>query len=385
MIHTLAAYNYRSLREFIAPLAQLTVISGSNGSGKSNLYRALRLLAETARGGMMASLAREGGFGSALWAGPVQFSKAMKRGEQAIEGSGRQVALRLGFYSEDFGYAIDLGMPVPVPGSHFGNDPEIKNESIWHGPKLKPGSLLVERRNSLVRIRRDRGWEVISSRMQASDSMLEIIADPLRAPEVMNLREQIRSWRFYDQFRTDADAPARQPRVGTRTPVLSADGADLAAALQTILEVGDAEALKQSVSDAFPGAQIHVDSPDGRFLLSMKQDGLLRPVSVAEWSDGTLRYLLLCAVLLTPRPPQLMVLNEPESSLHPDLLPALARLIGVAARQSQTVVVSHNSRLIALLEDEQTCKALRLEKELGETRILGQLPLETPPWAWASR
>lgn len=60
-------------------------------------------------------------------------------------------------------------------------------------------------------------------------------------PEVLLMRERIRSWRFYDQLRTDAEAPCRIPRLGTRTPVLSHDGADLAAAIQTILEIGDAE------------------------------------------------------------------------------------------------------------------------------------------------
>ena len=59
----------------------------------------------------------------------------------------------------------------------------------------------------------------------------------------------------------------------------------------------------------------------------MSQPGLLRPLKAAELSDGTLRYLLWIAALLSPRPPELLVLNEPETSLHPDLLPALARLI----------------------------------------------------------
>lgn len=80
---------------------------------------------------------------------------------------------------------------------------------------------------------------------------------------------------------------------------------------------------------------------NGRFELQLQQRGLLRPLSAAELSDGTLRYLLWAAALLTPRPPELMVLNEPETSLHPDLLPALARLIHAAAKNTQIIVVSH--------------------------------------------
>jgi predicted ATPase len=85
MLHTLAVSNYRSLRQFVAPLGQLTLITGPNGSDKSNVYRALRLLAKTARGGLIGSLAKEGGFASTLWAGPEPFSAAVKRGERPVQ------------------------------------------------------------------------------------------------------------------------------------------------------------------------------------------------------------------------------------------------------------------------------------------------------------
>ena len=104
--------------------------------------------------------------------------------------------------------------------------------------------------------------------------------------------------------------------------MLSNDGADLAAALQTIIEIGDAEGLAQAVDDAFPGSRIKIQGKGGRFEVSMRQHGLLRPLAAAELSDGTLRYLLWIAALLSPRPAELLVLNEPETSLHPDLLPA---------------------------------------------------------------
>jgi predicted ATPase len=80
-----------------------------------------------------------------------------------------------------------------------------------------------------------------------------------------------------------------------------------------------------------------------------------------------------------------MVLNEPESSLHPDLLPALARLIGVAAKQTQVWVVSHASRLIAALKENERCQSIDLEKELGETVVIGQGALDRPAWKWPGR
>jgi len=167
--------------------------------------------------------------------------------------------------------------------------------------------------------------------------------------------------------------------------VLCNDGADLAAAIQTIREIGDGAALDTAVSDAFPGGRLSVVTNLGRFALVMEQHGLLRALGAAELSDGTLRYLLWIAALLTPRPPALMVLNEPETSLHPDLLPPLARLIKQAAERSQVIVVTHASRLIAALTEQAGCYCIMLEKTFGETSIAGAKELSLPAWQWPSR
>lgn len=384
MLQTLAVGNYRSLLRLTVPLGPLNVITGPNGSGKSNLYRALRLLAETARGGVVNALAREGGLQSTLWAGPERISRRMRNGETPVQGGRRQevVRLRLGFGGGDFGYSISLGLPTPSR-SAFARDPEIKRECIWAGPCFRAASLLVDRSGPAVRIRSDAGWRVISPRINPFDSVFDQIADPGAAPEVFHLRETIRGWRFYDHFRTDREAPARHPQLGTRTPALHDDGRDLAAALQTIREIGDDAALREAVGDAFPGAHLAITAQgDGRFAVELGHDGLLRPLSGAELSDGTLRYLLWVAALLTPRPPPLMVLNEPETSLHPDLLPALGKLIVRASERAQIWVVSHASRLVAALNQSPACCAIELEKELGETRVQGQRELDEPAWHW---
>ncbi|QQC64702.1 AAA family ATPase [Paraburkholderia ginsengisoli] len=388
MLTTLAVAGYRSLRELIVPLGRLNVITGANGSGKSSVYRALRLLAETARGGVITSLAREGGLPSTLWAGPERFSRAMLAGDSPVEGTRRKepVSLRLGFASDEFSYAIDLGMPTPQESSKFQLDPVIKRECIWSGPVLRPSALLVDRHGVALRTRDVSGdWQTVPQPVASFDSMMTEFSDPRGAPEMITVREQIRSWRFYDHFRTDADAPARLPQIGTHTPVLSNDGADLAAALQTIREIGDPAALDTAIDDAFPGSQLEVTTHDGRFEVAMRQHGLLRPLKGAELSDGTLRYLLLVAALLTPRPPALLVLNEPETSLHPDLLPALARLIVRASAHSQLLVVSHAARLIAALEREHASESIVLEKHFGATRIADADERDLPAWKWPSR
>lgn len=387
MLQTLAIANYRSIRDLVVPLGRLNLVTGANGSGKSSLYRALRLLAETAQGGLVASLAREGGLPSTLWAGPERFSRAMLAGRQAVQGTVRRepIRLQLGFAAADLGYAIELGLPK-AGGSAFALDPEIKRECIWAGPAFRPAALLVDRRGPQLRTIDEAGvWATVPQPVPTFESMLTCFADPRTAPEMLALRDRVRGWRLYDHLRTDPDAPARRPQIGTHTPVLGHDGADLAAALQTIREIGDPEALDRTVADAFPGASIAIRAEAGRFELAMAQAGLLRPLAAAELSDGTLRYLLLAAALLSPRPPALLVLNEPETSLHPDLLPALARLIAAAADRAQLLVVTHSDALIGHLHAAAEVRLFRLDKELGATRLAGGSAPASPPWSWPPR
>ena len=377
MLTTLAIAGYRSIRQLAIDLGPLTVITGANGSGKSSLYRALKLLADVAQGRLIASVAMEGGLDSTLWAGPAKFSDAMKRGEQRVEGLVRRgpVALQLGFTSDDLGYAIDLGLALP--DSPFGRDPDIKSEALWIGQSARPSTMIAERRGPSVRLRPigDADWIQRMTDLSSVESMMGWCADPDSGYELLQLRERMRSWRFYDNLRTDRDAPARRPQVATYTPVLASDGADAAAAVMTIGAIGDQEAFNDVIADAFPGASVWGQN-DGLF---MSQPGLLRDLGSAELSDGTLRYIMLAAALLTPRPPELMVVNEPESSLHPSLIDPLARLIQRASKNSQILVVSHNDRLVSALASDEATLTYRLDKSLGETVLENG---ETAQWKW---
>jgi predicted ATPase len=384
MITRLAIAGYRSLRNVVLELGPLTVVTGANGVGKSSLYRSLRLLADVAQGRIISALAGEGGLESTFWAGPEAFSRAMKRGEAEITGVVRSnpISLKLGFAGEDYGYAIDLGLPTPSR-SAFAKDPVIKLESLWTGETLGRSNQFAVRAGPSVRIRdADGQWRGVFNGLASFDSMMTHCNDPGEGLELLIVRERMRDWRFYDHFRTDRDAPARRPQVGTHTAVLASDGSDLAAALQTILEIGDAGALEAAIGDAFAGAEVRIAIAQGYFDVEMRQKGLLRWLRSAELSDGTLRYLLLVAALLSPRPPSLMVLNEPETSLHPDLLAPLARLIARAAEGSQVLVVTHSEALAKALSREGEALRLTLTKELGETLVDQD---ETPSWTWPAR
>jgi len=347
---------YRSLRDIRLPLERLNVVVGPNGSGKTNLYRALWLIAEICEGGFARAICREGGLRSALWAGPRTSTKPVR--------------MNLGFAPEVFCFLLSCGLPKPSP-SAFSLDPHIKEEAVWHGRQRKPSTTMLERSAGITWIRDVDGRRIeYPLVLGENESVLSQLREPHRFPELFALREAVRGWRFYHQFRTDELAPLRAPQVGVRTPVLSHDGSDLAAALQTIVEIGDRTRLDEAIAAGLPGRSLEIQCADSRELLvALRTDGCGRPLVARELSDGTLKFLCLAAALLSPRPPVLIALNEPESSLHPDLLPPLARMIVDAAEFSQIWVSSHSTLLARSIQEISGTAPIELELSEGETRI----------------
>ncbi|MDO5066709.1 MAG: AAA family ATPase [Propionibacteriaceae bacterium] len=361
MYRSVAVAGYRSLREVVVPLGQVTVVTGANGAGKSSLYKALRLLAACGMGEVIGELAREGGLSSALWAGTNRTGP---------------ISLRLGVGADGFSYLVDLGLPQQSRYSAFNRDPEIKREAAWDGPVMRKATLIADRRNGHIAFHDAAGGA--PSPLPSHSSML------FEVPELRPLRDDLAAWRFYDSLRTDATAPARRPQIGTRTWSLSSDGSDVAAVLQTIIEHGRTD-LAALVDDAFPGSSIEVQADNGVFELTMSQPGMLRPLTAAELSDGTLRHLMLLAALHAPLRPPLMALNEPETSLHPSLIPALGRLIA-SVTDTQVVVVTHSQVLIeAIAEAAADHAVIELVKDRGETVVSGQQLGDRPPWNWGAR
>ena len=254
---------------------------------------------------------------------------------------------------------------------------------MWTGGILGRANLFAERRGPMIRVRRAATgeWRTGIENLHPFDSMVTHSSDREDGLEMLLMRERMRNWRFYDNLRTDVDAPARKAQIVTYTPALANDGADLAAAIATIHAIGEGAAFNDAIEDAFPGSSVG-SGEDGS--IAMRQRGLLRPLRASELSDGTLRHIMLCAALLAPSKPEILILNEPESSLHPTLLDPLARLLTTAAKTCQIVVVSHSERLLTGLAGDPDTRTYRLEKDCGETFLHSDEDHDFR-WVWPSR
>jgi predicted ATPase len=367
-IRELHVSGYRSIRELRLQLGNLNVLTGPNGSGKSNLYNSVFLLAKVASGGFAHLVAEEGGMASLFWAGP-------RKARSISSARTEPVRVSLGVKTDSVSYELSCGLPQHARESStaFKLDPEVKEERVWMDTESRRPVTFFERSLSGTWIRDGAGKRVsYSGELATSESVLSQLREPHLFPELSALRMEMAQWRFYHHFRTDRDSPFRRPQIGVRTPVLSHDGSDLAAALQTIIEVGDETQLGEEIARAFAGASLIIDNDKGRFTLLLQMPGLTRPLEATELSDGTLRYLCLLAALMSPRPPTLLALNEPETSLHPDLLDGLAQMIVRASNNSQLWITTHSPRLAELIERHSGRPNIRLELANGETRIAGQ-------------
>jgi predicted ATPase len=112
-----------------------------------------------------------------------------------------------------------------------------------------------------------------------------------------------------------------------------------------------------------------IKADQGRFGLTLKMPEFQRPFEARELSDGTLHYLCLLAALLSPRPPAVLALNEPEASIHPDLLGPLAELVVKASRDSQLWITTHSTVLAGVIHELSGAAPVVLEKVDGMTRI----------------
>jgi len=370
-VREFSASGYRSLQRIHYPMSRLDVFVGANGVGKSNLYRGLELLRAAAANTLGEELAREG-LDLAMWAGP------RRKGPQRVK-------LAASFAEADrleasYRYEVEIGLPPQGPSPPpFPLAPEIKSEALTYigsGRRVR----MMEREGLHVMARNEDGRpETIDIDLLDSETVIGRLEDPVRYPTLDLVRRTLLEWRFYHGLRTDADSPLRKQCVAAPAPTLASDGSNLAAVFVTLAHVRqDVIDLDRMIDRAFPGATLNIPAAGRKAEFSMSfPEFERREFEAPELSDGTLRFLGLAGALMAYRLPPFIALNEPESSLHPDLMQPLADMIVQAAGRTQIWLVTHSERLAKAIEDTGAGAVRTVVKRNGATTIEGLTMLGT--------
>jgi len=287
-----------------------------------------------------------------------------------------RLALEVGLVADDGEgttlprYGVEVGFGDSRYEAVFAEEPQIKSETLIL-PGRRPVTLLQRDRSALW-YRDDSGpRRQMDDPLLASETALSALRGTL--PEVDMVRHLLASWRFYHGFRTDPQSPLRRPALAITAPMLDSDGGNLGAVLATLKHIrGDTTDLDAAIDQAFPGARLEIPVPEKFASFAMIfPDMPKRAFGAAELSDGTLQFLALLGALLAYRLPPFIALNEPEASLHPDLLPALARAISRAAARTQVWVVTHSTMLADAIAEETGTQPRQVIRRNGSTWLEG--------------
>jgi len=363
-IRSMFAANYRSLKSIRMDMAGVNLFIGENGVGKSNLYRALQLIQAAVRGRLAHEIAREGGMASALWSGKRR--------------SGDPVRIKLEVELLDevqalsFLYRVEAGLRPPKAAAGFAFEPQVKEEEL----KVDAGRpvTVMKRAGPGIFVRNAAGrMEDYPEQALTSETAIALLGDAGHYPEIGTFRRAIDGWRFFHGFRTDRDSPLRSPCLAVTAPMLDEDGSNLASVFATLFHTRqDTVDLDRAIADAFGGARLIVPQPQEFAEFSLVfPDFPLRQFSPRELSDGQMRFLALAGALLSYRKPRFIALNEPETSLHPDMLPALADMIAQASTDSQIWIVTHSELLAAEIQKRCGTRPKRVIRNDGATWIEG--------------
>lgn len=330
-----------SFRDTTLELRNLNVVIGPNGSGKSNLLTALEILRGT-RGDFRTAVRTAGGI------------ELKYRGEESIQ-----------------------ACAINIVGAFDGS------ASLRYGLKFEPGSSSIlresvecgsgEPHDSYLMIR-DQGRayatstfpdeDTFSSEEDLRESRPEPVKDEVSALQdskyfrrhsrVEVLGDGIESIRIDRPAPVGPSTPARLPQsVLEDETQVSEDSANLALVLNNLFSSGLHDTIDNYLSRFLPSyKRLTFRIEGGAVRMFLAEHGLKEPIPASRFSDGTIAFLRLIAVLQEPAIPMILAIEEPEAGLHPDAVRLVAEMIRDASEKKQILITTHSPELVDALSDD---------------------------------
>ncbi|HKV38854.1 MAG TPA: AAA family ATPase [Blastocatellia bacterium] len=332
---------FRSLRNVSWKPGPLNVIIGANGAGKSNLLQALEIISMSARGGLSKYVQSLGGMDSIVW-----------------DGSASAISYTL--------TTSPVGHPQG-PDRYFlelsrlgtGSSYRITHETLANYAKIRTGEKaqrfkFLERAPTYAMVSDDSERSIVAPADAVPDeeSLLSIATSPFGTNRAIpQFQHELQGITVYPCLQVSRDSVIRQAAVARPERRVDPDGQNLIPVLHT-LYTGDRD-FKQSIDEAMKAAfgfdyeeLVFPPAADQRIQLRVRWRPLHRAQSAADLSDGTLRFLFLLAVLASPSAGPLIAIDEPETGLHPGMLPIIAEYAVEASNRTQVILTTHSPQML---------------------------------------
>lgn len=359
----LGVQGYRSLVDVSLPLRPLTVMIGPNGSGKTALLELFQLLKEAAQEKLTNGLEKLGGLNGVL--SKIPNGPDRLKVDLAVDiGLSNQEPLHYRFElaPRDVGYVIPLER-LEWPLTSQTPEPYIKAhyEDVYYADPTTSGSVRPT-------------WDY-----HHSELALAQVPRMYAGPEA--LRHGLSQTNFYSFLDVRRRSAIRLPQALIPATRPDPNGENLYAVLYNLrTSYPDSYAhIEEVLQSGFPGFA-HLEFPvvgAGQVTMAWYEEALTAPLYPGELSEGSLRFLWLATILLSPANSPLMLIDEPEVSLHPELLKLLAELLQDAATRQQIIVATHSPDLIRWL---QPAEIVVLDKEQGQTQFTWADSLDLAEW-----
>ena len=329
---------FRSLRNVTWRPGNLNVIIGPNGTGKSNLLRFLELISLSAQGKLGKNIQSSGGMEPIVWDGvasSIRFS---------LETSG-----------EDGVKQYELELARLGKGSSY----RVENERLTQSQRLQdalesPAVKLLERtgKQAVIFGETEQIFSTPDEFLSEEESLLSVASGPFTNNHLIPpFQRWLSSIAVYHDLHTNKDASIRQPAIARMEKRVDPDGQNLISVLHT-LYTGDRD-FKKDINSAMQAAfgddfeeLVFPPASDQRIQMRIRWKSLKREQSAAELSDGTLHFLFLMTVLASPSPAPVIAIDEPETGLHPSMLPIIAEYAIDASTRSQVILTTHSPNFL---------------------------------------
>ncbi|MBV9469243.1 MAG: AAA family ATPase [Abitibacteriaceae bacterium] len=351
-IHQLDIEGFKSLKKVTWNPSDLNVIIGPNGSGKSNLLRILELISVAAKGRLGRYVQRLGGMESLVWDGQLE-----------------NIIFRVQTTPDDFSSSHHFVYTTKLVRTGLSNFFTIGEESLslnlFSEADRDKFMSAAQHMTQLVRANRTariydeqfNRWNISQEPIDAEETILSQVTGPFANNQrILTFQNYLDEWAIYHDLRADQEAPIRQAPVSRYEKHIAPDGQNLINVLHT-LYTSDRD-FKRAVNSAMRAAfgddfneLVFPPAADQRIQLRVSWKTLKREQSATDLSDGTLRFLFLIAVLANPSPSPLIAIDEPETGLHPSMLPIIAEYAVDAAQRTQVIFTTHSDQFLDAFTD----------------------------------